>query len=126
MAASCSDPDYPLPVTAHSTRIPLILDVDTGIDDSLALLYACASPEVELVAATCVVGNVPARQVAANTLAVLELAGRGDVPVALGAEQPLVKSLRTAEDTHGPQGLGHATLPVARRALEPDHGADRI
>ena len=39
-------------------RIPIILDVDTGIDDSLALLYACASPEAELVAVTCVAGNI--------------------------------------------------------------------
>jgi purine nucleosidase len=113
-------------VTTAPTRIPLILDVDTGIDDSLALLYACASPEVELIGATCVVGNVPARQVAANTVAVLELAGRGDVPVILGAEQPLAKPLRTAEDTHGPSGLGYATLPVASRALEPEHAADWI
>lgn len=113
-------------MTATASRIALILDVDTGIDDSLALLYASASPDVELVAATCVVGNVPARQVAANTLAVLELAGRGDIPVALGAEQPLVKPLRTAEDTHGPRGLGHAVLPEARRALEAGHAADLI
>ena len=47
---------------------PLILDVDTGIDDALALLYACASPEVDLLAVTCVGGNVDARQVAARRL----------------------------------------------------------
>ena len=108
------------------SRIPLILDVDTGVDDSLAILYACASPEVELLAVTCVAGNVPARQVAANSLAVLELAGRTDVPVVLGAEQPLVRTLVTAEDTHGPQGLGHAVLPPATRSLEPGHAADHL
>ena len=62
---------------AAPLRIPLILDVDTGIDDSLALLYACASAEADLIAVTCVSGNVHARQVAENTLAVLELGGRG-------------------------------------------------
>ena len=62
-----------------TARVPLLLDVDTGIDDSLALLYACASPEAEIVAVTCVAGNVDARQVAENTRAVLELAGRADV-----------------------------------------------
>ena len=108
------------------SRIPVILDVDTGVDDSLAILYACASPEVELLAVTCVAGNVPARQVASNTVAVLELAGRTDVPVVLGAEQPLVRALVTAEDTHGPQGLGHAQLPAATRALEPGHAADHL
>ena len=50
-------------------RTALILDVDTGIDDSLALLYAAASPEVELVAVTCVAGNIDARQVAVNSRA---------------------------------------------------------
>lgn len=107
-------------------RVAVILDVDTGIDDSLALLYACASPEIELVAVTCVGGNVPARQVANNTRSLLELAGRGDVPVALGAEWPLVKPLVTTEETHGPRGIGHAQLPVPRRALEPTDAADLI
>ena len=108
------------------SRIPLILDVDTGVDDSLAILYACASPEVDLLAVTCVAGNVPAPQVARNSLAVLELAGRPDVPVHLGAEQPLVKPLRTAEDTHGPLGVGYARLPVATRPLAAGVAADRL
>ena len=89
----------------------IILDVDTGIDDSLALLYACASADVELLAATCMAGNVDARQVAENTRAVLELAGRPDVEVALGREVPLVRPLRIAPETHGPKGLGYAELP---------------
>ena len=103
-------------------RIPMLLDVDTGIDDALALLYACASPEVELLAATCVGGNVDARQVAENTRAVLALAGRGDVPVALGRERPLRKRLETSTETHGPRGLGYAELPLATRALEDADG----
>ena len=107
-------------------RFPMLLDVDTGIDDALALLYACASPEIELAAVTCVGGNVDARQVAENTRAVLELAGRADVPVALGREQPLVKRLKTSTETHGPRGLGYAELPPARRALTADDAATRI
>ena len=107
-------------------RVPLVLDVDTGIDDALALLYACASPECELVAVTCVAGNVNARRVAENTRAVLELAGRDDVPVVLGREQPLVKPLETTPETHGPRGIGYAELPPARRPLERDEAAVRI
>jgi purine nucleosidase len=107
-------------------RIPLLLDVDTGIDDALALLYACASPEVDLLAVTCVGGNVNARRVAENTRAVLELVGRDDVPVVLGREQPLVKPLETTPETHGPRGIGYAELPPARRPLERDDGAARI
>ncbi len=117
MASSSSTP---------ATRIPLLLDVDTGIDDSLALLYACASPEAELVAVTCVAGNVDARQVADNTRAVLELAGREDVEVALGRETPLVRPLVTTPETHGPRGIGYAVLPPARRPLSDRHAADLI
>jgi purine nucleosidase len=106
--------------------VPLILDVDTGIDDALALLYAAASPDVDLLAVTCVSGNVAARQVEQNTRAVLELAGRGDVEVALGRETPLVKALEIAPDTHGPRGLGYAELPPATRPLSARHAVDVI
>jgi purine nucleosidase len=103
--------------------MPLILDVDTGIDDALALLYAVASPEADIRAVTCVGGNADARQVARNTLAVLELAGRPDVEVALGVEQPLVRAIETTPETHGPRGLGYAELPEPRTSLSPRHGA---
>jgi purine nucleosidase len=106
--------------------VPLIIDCDTGIDDSLALLYACASPEARIVAVTCVGGNVDARQVAENTRAVLELAGRDDVEVALGREMPLVRPVQTTPETHGPRGLGYAELPPARRPLSARHAADLI
>ena len=110
----------------RAAPLALVLDVDTGIDDALGLLYACASPEVELLAVTCVGGNVDARQVAENTSAVLELADRADVPVLLGREQPLAKALETSTETHGPRGLGYAELPEAKRALEPGNAADRL
>ena len=113
-------------MTTQPPRVPLILDVDTGIDDSLALLYAAASPDADLVAVTCVSGNVEARQVAANTLAVLELAGRDDVEVALGRETPLVRALEVTPETHGPTGIGYAELPVARRPLSERHAVDLI
>ncbi|HEU5225303.1 MAG TPA: nucleoside hydrolase, partial [Actinomycetota bacterium] len=107
-------------------RTALILDVDTGIDDSLALLYAAASPDAELVAATCVSGNVEARQVATNTQAILTLAGREDVEVALGREVPLVRPLETTPETHGPRGLGYAELPPPTRPLSDRHAVDVI
>ena len=106
--------------------LPLILDVDTGIDDSLALLYAAASPEADLVAVTCVSGNIDAQQVGINTRAVLELAGRTDIDVAMGRETPLVKPLETTPETHGPQGLGHAELPPPSRPLSDRHAVDLI
>lgn len=106
--------------------VPLLIDCDTGIDDALALLLACASPEADIRAVTCVAGNVDARQVAVNTRAVLELAGRGDIEVALGREVPLVRPLVTTPETHGRQGLGAATLPPPRSDLSARHAADLI
>lgn len=113
-------------LSAMTRTTPLILDVDTGVDDSLAILYACGSVEAELVAVTCVSGNIEARQVALNTLGVLGLAGRTDVEVCLGREVPLVRPLRTAPETHGPQGVGYATLPPPERPLSERHAADLI
>ena len=107
-------------------RIPLILDVDTGIDDSLALLYAAASPEADLVAVTCVSGNIDAQQVGINTRSVLQLAGRTDVEVAMGRQVPLVRPLEVTPETHGPQGLGHAELPPPSRPLSDRHAVDLI
>ncbi|MFE3544606.1 nucleoside hydrolase [Nocardia sp. NPDC059177] len=95
----------------------IILDVDTGIDDSLAVLYLLASPEAEILGIAATAGNVPAAQVAANTLAVLDLAQAPPIEVALGAAEPLAIPLRTTEDTHGPQGLGYAELPPSPRTL---------
>jgi purine nucleosidase len=107
-------------------RTPILVDCDTGIDDSLALLYAAASPDCELVAVTCSAGNVDARQVAENTRAVLELAGRSDVEVAIGRETPLARSLVTTPETHGPRGIGYAELPPATMPLSSRFGPDLI
>ena len=96
---------------SNTSSVPLILDVDTGIDDALALLFAAASDEAELVGVTTVAGNVEVEHVTRNTLAVLELAGRGDVEVAIGAAAPLCRVLTPTPETHGPEGIGRATVP---------------
>ncbi|MGF6884508.1 purine nucleosidase [Nocardia sp. GAS34] len=95
----------------------IIMDVDTGIDDSLGLLYLLASPQAEILGIASTAGNVPAPQVAANNLALLDLCRAPDIEVTLGAEQPLAIPLRTTEDTHGPQGVGYAEFPPSRRTL---------
>ena len=103
---------------------PLIVDVDTGIDDSLALLYLMASPEAEILGITCTAGNVNARQVATNNLAWLELCGYPEVEVALGAEVPIVQPLVTTEETHGRQGIGYAELPAPTRQVSLRHATE--
>lgn len=112
-------------MTAHE-KLKLIIDCDTGIDDSLALLYAAASPDAELLAVTCTSGNIEARQVATNSRALLELAGRADVEVALGREVPLVRPLMIAPETHGPRGIGYAELPEPTTRVSSRHSADLI
>ncbi|MEW9870619.1 nucleoside hydrolase [Arthrobacter sp. HS15c] len=102
----------------------LLLDVDTGIDDALALAYLSSLPDVEFVAVTASPGNVDAHQVARNTLAMLELCGRTGVEVAVGAEVPLSIPLVTTPETHGPQGIGHAVLPAPTGTVSERHAAD--
>ncbi len=96
---------------------PLILDVDTGIDDMIALLIAATSPEINLRGVTCVAGNVEIHHVARNTGKILRMVGRGDVPVSIGAARPLQRRLRTAPDTHGPTGTGYVELRGEDRQL---------
>ena len=109
-----------------AARAPLIIDCDTGIDDALALLYACASPEAEIVAVGCVAGNVELPHIVRNTLAVLELAGRSDIEVAAGRDAPIARPLRIADDTHGPTGLGYAELPAPTTQPGPRDAAEMI
>lgn len=91
---------------------PVLIDVDTGVDDAMALVYLFASPEAELVGIASTAGNVRVQQVCRNNLGLLELCRMTGVPVFEGSAQPVSAALRTAEDTHGPQGLGYAELPA--------------
>lgn len=86
----------------------VILDCDPGIDDSLALILALTSEELEVVGITIVSGNVNANKGAKNAMKVLKLMGREDIKVFIGEEKPLIRELITAEDTHGSDGLGEA------------------
>lgn len=85
---------------------PLILDVDTGVDDLVALLVAAASPEVELIGATTVFGNVDIDRTVRNTRLGLDRCGREDVEVARGAGAPLEGSWAPFPIVHGEEGLG--------------------
>nr|WP_202490549.1 nucleoside hydrolase [Streptomyces sp. SID8381] len=94
---------------------PVIIDCDTGVDDALALLFAVRHPGLDLRAVTCVAGNTDVDQVVRNTLTVLEQAGSPPVPVARGAERPLIEPVRTAHHVHGHDGMGDLGLPAPRR-----------
>jgi pyrimidine-specific ribonucleoside hydrolase len=101
-------------------RTPLVIDTDPGIDDALALLLALASPEVDLRLVTTVHGNVDLDQTTDNALRVLHLAGRSDVPVAVGAATSLVvPQTARAGHVHGTAGLGGVVLPPSPAAVDP-------
>jgi purine nucleosidase len=106
-----------------ATRV--IIDADPGTDDALAILMALNSPELRVEAITVVAGNVTAERGLENALELVALAGRPDVPVALGARKPLLQALVTAE-SHGPDGMGGIALPAARSAPDARFGPDLI
>ena len=90
---------------------PIILDVDPGHDDAVAIMLACGARGLDLLAVTTVAGNVPLEKTTHNALRVLSLIGRPDVPVAAGASSPLHRPLHTAENIHGESGLDGPEIP---------------
>jgi len=92
-------------------------DVDTGVDDALALVYLLASPDADLVGIASTSGNVAVQQVCVNNLGLLELCRAPGIPVSKGAGQPLSCPLRAPGKAHGPRGLGYAELPSSDRQL---------
>jgi inosine-uridine nucleoside N-ribohydrolase len=105
----------------------VILDCDPGHDDAIALLLALASPEIELLGVTTVSGNKAVEQTTANAIRVLDHLGRDDIPVAAGAERPLVRGREMRADVaHGRTGLDGPELPAPRREPRQEHAIDWI
>lgn len=112
-AALASLPGAPPPGTAR----PVILDCDPGHDDALAIALACASPELDVLGITTVAGNAGLANTTRNALRVLTLLGRTTIPVAGGADRPLVRESLVQPAFHGLSGLDGADLPEP--AVEP-------
>jgi len=105
-----------------ATRV--IIDTDPGIDDAQAILFALFCGEFEIDALTSVFGNVPAKTAAANVLRLLEMAGRPEIPVYLGAVEPLVRRrLYYAPEVHGKRGFGDLKLPPPRGKIQKNYAA---
>ncbi|MFN2590416.1 MAG: nucleoside hydrolase, partial [Actinomycetota bacterium] len=100
----------------------VLIDTDPGIDDAIALLLALRSPELDVRGITVVHGNVPVDGGTLNTFKVLQLAGRGDVPVARGAARPLLREPVTAEIVHGTDGLADLMPPPQDVDIHPEYG----
>jgi pyrimidine-specific ribonucleoside hydrolase len=104
--------------------IPIVIDCDPGHDDAIAILLALASPELELIGVTTVAGNQTLDKTTRNALVTLEIAGRSDIPVAVGAATPLRRELRTAAYVHGETGLDGPELPEPSAQPVEAHAAD--
>jgi purine nucleosidase len=98
-----------------SDRLQLIVDTDGGVDDAAALWFVLTHPRIDVRAITVVHGNVALDIAGASVCKVLHAAGRGDVPVALGANDPMgaTPEMRPATFIHGDDGLGNTNLPPA-------------
>lgn len=102
------------------SSLRIIMDVDTGVDDALALALAVRHPALRLEAVITVAGNVGLEQTTRNTLCVLDWLGAGGVPVFAGAAESLSGLFQDATHWHGPDGLGRARLPPSSRTAQPD------
>eukprot|EP00066_Takifugu_rubripes_P010268 XP_003977955.1 PREDICTED: inosine-uridine preferring nucleoside hydrolase-like [Takifugu rubripes] len=91
----------------------LIIDVDIGVDDAQALMMALSDPDVQILGITCCFGNTPLENVLKNTLRVLKVCNRLDIPVYKGCSEPLLAPKRHAGDYHGKDGLGDVPDPDA-------------
>ena len=89
----------------------IIIDCDPGIDDSLAIMLALKSPEVEVLGITIVCGNSPVKMGFENAKKILAHMNRLDIPVYIGENKPLKRDYVNALDTHGADGLGESFLP---------------
>ena len=89
----------------------VIIDCDPGIDDSLAIMLALKSPEIEVIGITIVCGNSPVEMGFGNAKKILKQMNRLDVPVYIGESTPLRRDYVNALDTHGEDGLGESFLP---------------
>jgi inosine-uridine nucleoside N-ribohydrolase len=103
---------------------PVLIDCDPGHDDAMALLLALASPELDLLGVSTVHGNQTLVKTTANALRVLEFVGRGDVPVAAGADRPLLRAPMVAASVHGETGLDGPDLPPPAGAPATLHAVD--
>lgn len=107
-------------------KIPMVMDVDTGTDDAIALICALMSRDIlDIKAVTAVAGNVPLQYTTKNTRNIVDTLGNTDIKVAIGADKPLKRELKCAI-SHGKTGLGDVILPESVRPYYEKDAADTI
>jgi purine nucleosidase len=106
--------------------VKILLDCDPGLDDALAILLAHGDPNIELVAVTCVGGNVALANTTRNALQLGEYLGFNNIPIAAGAGEPLVRAAEHASHVHGSEGMGAVSLPAPTATAIDIHAVDLI
>lgn len=113
-------------LTAPAMPIPVLIDCDPGHDDAIAILMAAAIPQLRLVGITTVAGNQTLEKTTRNARVICGVAGITDVPIAAGADRPLVRERITAAEVHGESGLDGPRLDGREAPLDPRHAVDLI
>ncbi|MDQ3056159.1 MAG: nucleoside hydrolase [Pseudomonadota bacterium] len=108
-----------------TSRIPLLIDTDPGVDDALALLMAFNDPRHEVVGLTIAAGNVGLEHTVRNALKLCEVC-EIDVPVFAGCPSPLLHPAPDAADVHGRDGFGDIQYPPPSRSADTEHAAQAI
>jgi purine nucleosidase/pyrimidine-specific ribonucleoside hydrolase len=104
----------------------VIIDCDPGIDDASALMLAIRSGALNVRAITCVTGNLLADRCAQNACRVLDILRAGEIPVSVGALQPLVRQYAVDPFSHGSDGLADIGISSSSRQLDPRFAPDTI
>ncbi|MGH9020563.1 MAG: nucleoside hydrolase [Acidimicrobiales bacterium] len=102
----------------------VVIDTDPGVDDAVAILLALASPELDVVALTTVVGNVSLAKTTLNARRLVELARRADVVVAAGCSRSLAGAVTHEGSVHGEDGLGDLSWDEPAVRVADEHAVD--
>ncbi len=126
---ACTTTDKEVEKGQQAQKLKMILDLDTGIDDALALAYALADPNIELIGVVASFGNVEMEESVTNTLNLLDLLNHNEVPVFRGAdratgEKEPFQVLEISRFIHGENGIGNVNVPVSSRVAEKQNGVD--
>ncbi|XP_072016098.1 uncharacterized protein [Amphiura filiformis] len=121
---------HQLSQVAMATKHTMVLDTDVGVDDAVALLMALSQPRVDLIGVTCVHGNTSLDNVMVNTLRVLKVGNRLEIPVFKGASSPLIGQDATGDSHyhHGNDGMGGVPDPdpPSRDLIQSEHAVNAL
>lgn len=112
-------------------KVKMILDADVGVDDAMALAYALGSPQIDLIGVTGIYGNASTQTCVQNTLDLLSLLNREDIPVYAGASYSyssdvVFQPTKGSRRIHGENGIGNITIPKSKKTVEKQSAADFI